>query len=54
MVTHEPDVAKRASRIIRLSDGQIVEDWRIDSSEEREGVRERLRGSGPDLSELRR
>jgi putative ABC transport system ATP-binding protein len=26
LITHEPDVAERARRIIRLSDGQIVED----------------------------
>jgi putative ABC transport system ATP-binding protein len=28
LITHEPDVAERAKRIIRLSDGQIVEDQR--------------------------
>ncbi|HWF32468.1 MAG TPA: ABC transporter ATP-binding protein [Solirubrobacteraceae bacterium] len=26
LITHEPDVAERARRIVRLSDGQIVED----------------------------
>jgi putative ABC transport system ATP-binding protein len=28
LITHEPDVAERARRIIRLSDGQVVEDRR--------------------------
>ena len=28
LITHEPDVAERARRIIRLSDGQVVEDCR--------------------------
>jgi putative ABC transport system ATP-binding protein len=28
LITHEPDVATRARRVIRLSDGQIVEDHR--------------------------
>jgi putative ABC transport system ATP-binding protein len=29
LITHEPDVAERAKRVIRLSDGMIVEDRRI-------------------------
>ena len=29
LVTHEPDVAAQANRIIRLLDGQIIEDKRI-------------------------
>jgi putative ABC transport system ATP-binding protein len=29
LVTHEPDVAEQAKRIVRLSDGQIVEDRRL-------------------------
>jgi putative ABC transport system ATP-binding protein len=29
LVTHEPDVAARAKRIIRLLDGQIVEDKKV-------------------------
>lgn len=29
LVTHEPDVAERAKRIIRLMDGQIVEDRKV-------------------------
>jgi putative ABC transport system ATP-binding protein len=29
LVTHEPDVASRAKRIIRLMDGQIVEDKKV-------------------------
>jgi len=29
LITHEPDVAERAKRIVRLSDGQIVEDRRL-------------------------
>jgi putative ABC transport system ATP-binding protein len=29
LITHEPDVAEQAKRIVRLSDGQIVEDRRI-------------------------
>jgi putative ABC transport system ATP-binding protein len=30
LITHEPDVAARAKRIVRISDGQVVEDRRID------------------------
>jgi putative ABC transport system ATP-binding protein len=26
LITHEPDVAERASRVIRLADGQVIED----------------------------
>jgi putative ABC transport system ATP-binding protein len=29
LITHEPDVAGQAKRIVRLSDGQIVEDRRL-------------------------
>jgi len=29
LITHEPDVAEQAKRVIRLSDGEIVEDRRI-------------------------
>jgi putative ABC transport system ATP-binding protein len=29
LITHEPDVAARASRVIRLSDGQIIEDTQL-------------------------
>ena len=29
MITHEPDVAERAKRIVRLIDGEIVEDRRL-------------------------
>lgn len=29
LITHEPDVAEQSKRIIRLSDGQVVEDRRI-------------------------
>jgi len=32
MVTHEPDVAARAKRIVRLLDGQIVEDKAVEST----------------------
>jgi ABC-type lipoprotein export system ATPase subunit len=28
MITHEPDVADQAKRVVRLSDGEIVEDRR--------------------------
>ena len=28
LITHEPDVAAQAKRVIRLSDGEIVEDRR--------------------------
>ena len=30
LITHEHDVAKRANRIVRLRDGQIIEDRRTD------------------------
>jgi len=29
LITHEPDVAARASRVIRLADGQVVEDTQL-------------------------
>jgi putative ABC transport system ATP-binding protein len=29
LITHEPDVARRARRLVRLRDGQIVEDTQI-------------------------
>jgi putative ABC transport system ATP-binding protein len=29
LITHEPDVAEQAKRVIRLSDGEIVEDLRL-------------------------
>jgi putative ABC transport system ATP-binding protein len=29
LITHEPDVAEQAKRVIRLSDGEIVEDRRL-------------------------
>jgi putative ABC transport system ATP-binding protein len=32
LITHEPDVAERAKRIVRLSDGRIAEDRRVDLS----------------------
>jgi putative ABC transport system ATP-binding protein len=32
MVTHEPDVAARAKRIVRLLDGQVVEDNTVESN----------------------
>jgi putative ABC transport system ATP-binding protein len=35
LITHEPEVAERAARIIRLSDGEIVEDTRPGSAAER-------------------
>ena len=35
MITHEPDVAAQAKRVIRLSDGEVVEDSRL------AGVRDR-------------
>ncbi|HWH12798.1 MAG TPA: ABC transporter ATP-binding protein [Solirubrobacteraceae bacterium] len=29
LITHEPDVAERASRVIRLADGQVIEDTQL-------------------------
>jgi putative ABC transport system ATP-binding protein len=29
LITHEPDVAELAKRVVRLSDGEVVEDRRI-------------------------
>jgi predicted ABC-type transport system involved in lysophospholipase L1 biosynthesis ATPase subunit len=29
LITHEPDVAERARRLIRLVDGRIVQDERL-------------------------
>jgi putative ABC transport system ATP-binding protein len=34
LITHEPDVAEQARRIIRLSDGEVVEDRRIHELDE--------------------
>ena len=33
LITHEDDVARRARRIIRLADGRIVADDRVDAKE---------------------
>jgi putative ABC transport system ATP-binding protein len=30
LITHDPDVAARANRIVRLRDGQVIEDRRTD------------------------
>jgi putative ABC transport system ATP-binding protein len=38
LITHEPDVAEQTKRIVRLSDGAVVEDHRL------AGVQERPRG----------
>jgi putative ABC transport system ATP-binding protein len=32
LITHDSDIAKRANRIIRLRDGRVIEDRRIDGS----------------------
>ncbi len=32
LITHEPDVADQAARVIRLSDGEIIEDIRTDAA----------------------
>src|SRR5262249_36146696 len=32
LITHEPDVAAQAERVIRLSDGLVVEDRRLESA----------------------
>jgi putative ABC transport system ATP-binding protein len=32
LITHDPDVAARANRIVRLRDGQVIEDRRTDGS----------------------
>jgi putative ABC transport system ATP-binding protein len=32
LITHEPEVAERASRVIRLSDGQVIEDTRLSTA----------------------
>jgi putative ABC transport system ATP-binding protein len=32
LITHEPDVAEQAKRIVRLSDGQVVEDRRLSAT----------------------
>ena len=40
LITHEPDVAQQAKRVIRLSDGEVVEDRRT------RGVRGQPPGSG--------
>jgi putative ABC transport system ATP-binding protein len=29
LITHEPDVAEQTKRVIRLSDGEVVEDRRL-------------------------
>ncbi len=29
LITHEPDVAEQAKRVIRLSDGEVVDDRRL-------------------------
>ena len=34
MVTHEPDVGNRAKRIVRLKDGMIQSDLRLDDRPE--------------------
>jgi len=37
LVTHEPDVAAHASRILRFRDGRIVEDERLGASRDAAG-----------------
>ncbi len=32
LITHDPDVAARANRIVRLRDGQVIEDRRTDGA----------------------
>jgi putative ABC transport system ATP-binding protein len=45
LITHEPDVAEQAKRVISLSDGRVVEDRRVTGAHEAPPVLGRLKSS---------
>ena len=51
LITHEPDVAEQSKRIVRLSDGQVVEDRRVlDVSDPPAAVRRQKSAHRPPLT----
>ncbi len=49
LITHEPDVAEQAKRVISLSDGKVVEDLRITGVTEPPPALHRQKSSHPDV-----
>jgi putative ABC transport system ATP-binding protein len=49
LITHEPDVAEQAKRVISLSDGKVVEDRRITGVNEPPPALHRQKSSHPDV-----
>jgi ABC-type multidrug transport system ATPase subunit len=47
LITHEPDVAAQTRRVVRLSDGRIVEDERLRELPPRPAERRERRASPP-------
>ncbi len=53
LITHEPDVAEQAKRVISLSDGKIVEDRRITAVNDPPPALHRQKSSHPDVVRAR-
>jgi putative ABC transport system ATP-binding protein len=49
LITHEPDVAEQAKRVISLSDGRVIEDRRITGVNESPPALHRQKSSHPDV-----
>jgi putative ABC transport system ATP-binding protein len=45
LITHEPDVAEQAKRVVRLSDGRVLEDRRVTASHDAPPLLGRLKSS---------
>jgi ABC-type methionine transport system ATPase subunit len=45
LITHEPDVAQQAKRVISLSDGEVVEDRRVSGAHDAPPALQRLKSA---------